>query len=721
MRRFFRTILGCILCSWAFSTQGQGTCPVNIGFETGSFAKWRCYAGQITSGGTINVGLGNPIDGRHTIIQNNSNPPALDPYGKFPISCPNGSGFSIRLGNDQTGAQAEKVSYTFTVPANKNEYSIIYNYAIVFQNPGHTASEQPRFTSRVFDETEGQYLGCGSFEFVASSALPGFQISTSGQGVWYKPWSPVTVKLMNCAGKQITIEFAVNDCSVGGHFGYAYLDVNENCSSPITGNVYCNGATAVTLSAPYGFKEYKWYSADFSTLLGTSNILKLDPIPPVGTKFALEIVPYPGLGCQDTLYTTIEKSNEAFDFKLKDTVIGCTGYAADLTTSSVTSGSSPGLQYSYFLDSTSLEYVPSPNYVVSEGVYFIKAENSVGCSEVKKTVLSFKDISLILKDPPETCFPNTVDITSPAITAGSDPRFTYSYWRDSEARTLLTNPTAINQTGYYYIQAQRDNCKIVSRVNVQILTADQLVTNPLINCSKIDLTNAATTGGSSPSFKFTHWLDNAGTIPVPDPKNITTSGVYYVKGTTVSGCSFIKPVNVTIKPEPGFTILPPAIVTAPLTINLEALLSSARRYAFSFWLDSAATQALSKPNAVSKTGTYYVKALDTSGCSSIRSVAITILIPPKPDIRYPNAFSPNGDGVNDGFRIDIAGDVTFKTFKVYNRWGQVVFETKDPLKYWYGDNNGNPLPAGTYYWIMELENNYDKEFYRRTGSITLLR
>jgi len=720
MGRKLRVIFVFLFCGFILQSIAQNTCPDNIGFENGSFWNWKCYSGQITSGGAINVGLGNPIDGRHSLIQNVV-PPQTDRYGGFPISCPNGSGYSIKLGNDLTGAQADRVSYTFTVPANKNEYSIIYNYAIVFQNPGHSAAEQPKFTSKVFDETEGQYLGCGAFEFVASSGLPGFQVSSLGTGVWYKPWSPVTVKLMNCAGKTITLEFTVNDCLPGGHFGYAYLDVNENCSSPITGNVYCNGATSLTLSAPYGFKEYRWYTADFSTLLGSNSTLKLNPIPPVGTKYALEIVPYPGLGCLDTLYTTVEKSNQAFEFKLVDTIVGCSGYPADLTSSSITQGSTFGLRYSYFLDSTQLDYVPTPTYVTTEAVYYIKAENFVGCNEVKKTTLKFRDVKLVVKDPPETCFPGTVDITTPSITAGSDAGLVYSYWLDDVAQTPLANPAAINKSGYYYIKAQTANCKIISRVNVQLLTADQLITNPLTNCSRVDLTDPRSTGGSSPSLRFTYWTDNAATIPVTDPKNISSSGVYYVKGTATSGCSFVKPINITVKPTPDFTILPPAIVTAPVTIDLTNAISSAQNYSFSYWIDSTTTKPLNNPNAVQKSGTYYVKSVDTTGCFSIKPISVTILIPPKPDIKYPNAFPLNGEGVTEAFRILIAGDIHFKSLKFYNRWGQVVFETKDPLQYWYGNNKGKALPAGSYYWIMELENNYDQEFYRRSGTITLLR
>ncbi|MFX8914776.1 hypothetical protein ABTM95_19250, partial [Acinetobacter baumannii] len=86
------------------------------------------------------------------------------------------------------------------------------------------------------------YVDCPSFSFVASGNLPGFQLSNIGSDVYFKPWSPVSIKLVGYAGKTIRLEFTTNDCTKGGHFGYAYLDVNENCTSPIDGNVYCNGA-----------------------------------------------------------------------------------------------------------------------------------------------------------------------------------------------------------------------------------------------------------------------------------------------------------------------------------------------------------------------------------------------------------------------------------------------------------------------------------------------
>jgi hypothetical protein len=173
-------------------------CPPNIGFELGDFTNWECSTGSISDvDGTITLSISGPVTQRHTLFKNSS-PQILDPYGKFPVNCPNGSGYSIRLGNSQTGKQAERVSYTFTIPANDNNYSIIYNYAVVFQNPRHAIWQQPKFTANIYDVTKDQYIGCSSFYYAASASLPGFKLGADS--VFYKPWTPVTIKLSGYAG-----------------------------------------------------------------------------------------------------------------------------------------------------------------------------------------------------------------------------------------------------------------------------------------------------------------------------------------------------------------------------------------------------------------------------------------------------------------------------------------------------------------------------------------
>jgi hypothetical protein len=205
---------------------------------------------------------------------------------RFSVVSPNGSNYSVKLGNDSTGAQVDGVSYTFTVPAGQDDYGIVYNYAVVFQNPDHQDYQQPRFTAKVFDVSANSYITCSSFDFTSSGNLPGFKRVAGGDNfavVYYKPWSAVSIKLLGYAGKTLRLEFSVNDCSLSAHFGYAYFDVLEDCGSLIKGNIICDGPTSTILTAPYGFQEYHWFNADFSKPLGNSNILPVNPLPPPGT------------------------------------------------------------------------------------------------------------------------------------------------------------------------------------------------------------------------------------------------------------------------------------------------------------------------------------------------------------------------------------------------------------------------------------------------------
>ncbi len=696
-----------------------GNCPPNIGFEDGSFSQWECTSGKVTGTGLIDVSTLGAIPNVHTISDNNAAQP-LDPYGKFPVNCPNGSRYSIRLGNDLNGAQAERVSYTFDIPANMNDYSIIYNYAVVFQNPNHAEFQQPRFTSRVFDVTSNEYVSCGSFEFVASSSLLGFQQSSLGQNVFYKPWSPITINLNGYAGKTIRLEFTNNDCTLGGHFGYAYLDVNENCSSPISGNIYCNGADSVRLKAPFGFQRYRWFNEDFSEVLGTANTLLVSPPPPPNTAYGLEIIPYPNLGCKDTLYSTVVLSPESFAFRVQDTVEGCAFTSVDLTAASLTAGSSPGLKYSYFQDYSETDYLPNPKAVKVSGTYFIKAVNATGCNDIRPvTVVIRNPPALSVKNPLEACSPGTVDLTSGAITTGSDPGLTFSYWRDSTANMRLPNPDAIDQNGTYYIKAQNSiGCHVTKPVQVSI--AKMNVVNQTA-CGNVDLTVREVTATSTPGLTYTYFTNVGATDVLTDPKKVTTTGTYYIKGTNTAGCSIVKPVQVTVNPLPIINITDPAPVVFPSTVNLSGSFPNAAGVEYTVWSNASATTSAVQPFAIGSSGTFYIRARNQFGCQSTQPVTVVILPPLVPKVVAPNAFSPNNDGVNDVFRPAIDGQIVQYQLRIMNRYGQEVFNTPEITRYWNGNLNGKPLPVGTYYWIFEGTDLYRKTKVTQSGAVTLLR
>jgi len=281
-----------------------GLCPPNLDFEMGNFTNWECQAGIVDPSGTLIMTPTPPLPFRHTIIS--SATAGRDPYGNFPELCPNGSGFSVKLGNNSGGHQAEGVSYTYTIPSTLTVFSMIFHYAVVLQDPGHSPWEQPRFRARITDLSTGLPIPCVDFDFIASASLPGFLPSPLGGGVYYKNWTPITINLNAFIGRTIKLEFITNDCIFTQHFGYAYIDVNTTCNGAVLGTTLCAGDSSVTLTAPFGFQSYQWFTDNtFTTVLSTAQSVTIAPAPAPGTIFPVIVNPYNGFGCLDTLYGII--------------------------------------------------------------------------------------------------------------------------------------------------------------------------------------------------------------------------------------------------------------------------------------------------------------------------------------------------------------------------------------------------------------------------------
>ena len=86
----------------------------------------------------------------------------------------------------------------------------------------------------------------------------------------------------------------------------------------------------------------------------------------------------------------------------------------------------------------------------------------------------------------------------------------------------------------------------------------------------------------------------------------------------------------------------------------------------------------------------------------------------------PNAFSPNDDGVNDVIYLLAVGIIDVQEFKIFNRWGQVVFETSDILQGWDGMFNGQPQEMGNYAYYYKAMDRAGT-LKEGSGDIALLR
>jgi len=160
----------------------------------------------------------------------------------------------------------------------------------------------------------------------------------------------------------------------------------------------------------------------------------------------------------------------------------------------------------------------------------------------------------------------------------------------------------------------------------------------------------------------------------------------------------------------------------PKTIDLSTSISGGTlEMNYGYWKDAAFTIPVERPYAVDSSGTYYITVRNDYGCGLDFSAKATINPPPLPKVIAANIFSPNNDGINDVFAIHIDGVVEIKQFRIYDRWSQPVFTTKELSNFWNGKINGKPVPTGTYYWVLDGNDIFRSQKFVRTGYIAVIR
>ena len=134
--------------------------------------------------------------------------------------------------------------------------------------------------------------------------------------------------------------------------------------------------------------------------------------------------------------------------------------------------------------------------------------------------------------------------------------------------------------------------------------------------------------------------------------------------------------------------------------------------------------SLSDPNSPApvatpkETTTYIVTGLDSNGCAARDTVKVTVVF--TDHLLIPTAFTPNGDGRNDYFKVVNPTYQKLMEFRVFNRWGQEVFSTTDMNEGWDGTWKGVPQEVGTYQYLIRT-GSPDGQVERYRGDVTLVR
>ncbi len=259
----------------------------------------------------------------------------------------------------------------------------------------------------------------------------------------------------------------------------------------------------------------------------------------------------------------------------------------------------------------------------------------------------------------------------------------------------IGNPNVtVNTFGSYVFlwTAVNGSCTDTSAVTIQLspnpVIAVQPV-NPSI-CEGDNITLIAS-GAVTYSWTPTTYLSSSNTdvVTATPPNNIT----YTVSGTSGQGCSSSTNINVTVHQFPVISLGDSIYFCAAPTIILDA----GSGYQNYLWQDGTTNQTIH----VMQAGTYSV-IVNNFGCIATD----TIIVKPCIDVEVPNVFTPNGDGINDEFYAK-GNFLDYFNMKIFNRWGNIVFESSDISGKWDGKINGKEASEGTYFWVI----NYKSKSY----------
>jgi gliding motility-associated-like protein len=117
--------------------------------------------------------------------------------------------------------------------------------------------------------------------------------------------------------------------------------------------------------------------------------------------------------------------------------------------------------------------------------------------------------------------------------------------------------------------------------------------------------------------------------------------------------------------------------------------------------------------------TYILTASTPEGCSQSDDIVVRIFKTP-PSIFVPNGFTPNNDGLNDVIKPILAGMQRLDYFRVYNRYGQVVFESKEQNKGWDGKVKGNLQPGNAFAYQCQAVD-FEGKIVSQKGTFVLIR
>ncbi len=357
-------------------------------------------------------------------------------------------------------------------------------------------------------------------------------------------------------------------------------------------------------------------------------------------------------------------------------------------------------------------------YNLPPGNYQLNVTNAIGCSKATPVIVV-----------PMAAFMNIAPVTTSARNAfcaqdngfiqvktfNGDPNLYTFRWVNQSTGATAGNGTALNnlpEGNYQLFATDANGCEknIFQAVIGRTPMPDFDYSKAVIKDDQCQLHQGSITGIQVRNLvtptTYTWFDQNAAAVGNnPDLQQLGT-GIYVLKIMDGGIC------QVESKP---FTLINTNVVlplpsydnpTIPKNNSATLVIKNPSAGAYKLYADAAASVLLQE----NTTGIFVVAHLtaDTAfyvqhiaGSCSSQPVRVKVTVVDKSYFSIPNAFTPNGDGRNDRLTVRVTGRIDLMFFRVYNRWGQLVYETSRVNDGWNGSFKGQLQPAGTYVWIAE--------------------
>jgi gliding motility-associated-like protein len=316
-------------------------------------------------------------------------------------------------------------------------------------------------------------------------------------------------------------------------------------------------------------------------------------------------------------------------------------------------------------------------------------------------------VPVITADKPAYCMGDNATFS---INVPPDTNYTINWYKDNVLLANNTNQNTIttNVTGNYtvsvvYNSANTDGTTCSQTSPAQSFTFDA---PPIISIEKIIKTTLCQGQSIDLLAQYSGGTIKWSTGETTDQITVTAPGNYTATVSSAAGCQADTSITIAFFPNPILSVNDTSVCTYKKQVVTLAAPSGYTLYSWN-GQDGGQTYQVSQPQMVN------LMVTDVNGCQASQQIKV---VDECPNIYIHNAFTPNGDGINDTWVIEgLDSDLT-ATVKVFTRYGTLIFNSNGYGTPWNGEYNNKKLPVGVYYYVITAKNGTQKF----SGALTII-